>query len=324
MVAYEHQSVLVDEVVAALQPRSGGRYVDGTIGGGGHAAALLRAAGGKAWVFGCDRDPEAIAAAGRRLAEFAAQYELRPGAFEHVADWLPPGSCDGAVLDLGVSSAQLDVAGRGFSFQQDGPLSMRMGPGEGPTAADLVNEWPVDELARLFAELGDERYARRIARAIGQERARVAFGSTRQLAELIERVVPRRGQPVHPATRVFQALRMAVNDELGTLERGLPALWQVLRPAARLACLTFHSGEARVVKAFGQRWARDYEVTGAVDIPELRRPRPAVLRWVTRRPITPTAAEQAANPRARSAQLRVMEKLRDIASPGEVGHAEEP
>lgn len=324
MVSYEHRSVLVDEVVAALQPRPGGRYVDGTLGGGGHAEALLRAAGGTAWLFGCDRDPEAIAAAGRRLAGFAGRYELRRGAFEFVADWLPAGSCDGAVIDLGVSSAQLDVAARGFSFQQDGPLSMQMGPGEGPTAADLVNQWSVDELARLFAELGDERQAWRIARAIGRERTRTVFRTTRQLAELIERVVPRRGQAVHPATRVFQALRMAVNDELGTLERGLPALWKVLRPSARLACLTFHSGEARVVKAFGQRWARDYEVTGPVDVPELRQPRPAALRWVTRRPITPTAAEQAANPRARSAQLRVMEKLREIASPFEVGHAQEP
>jgi 16S rRNA (cytosine1402-N4)-methyltransferase len=310
MAGFEHQAVMLVEVVAALQPRAGGCYVDGTLGGGSHAAALLEASRPDGRLFGCDQDPAALAAATERLAEFAGRTELRLGRFEQLDGWLAAGSCDGVVLDLGVSSHQLNTAERGFSFQQDGPLDMRMS-GAGSTAADLVNELPVDELARLFEELGDERHARRIARAIGEQRARGRILSTGQLASLIERVIPRRGAPVHPATRVFQALRMATNDELGTLDRGLAAAWRVLKRGGRLACLTFHSGEARRVKQFGQALARDYEVPEGVDRPELRRPRPAGLRWVTRRPAVPGEAEVAVNPRARSAQLRVMEKLTD-------------
>lgn len=298
-------------MLAGLQPRAGGRYVDCTVGGGGHAEAILRVGGGTAWLLGCDRDPEALEAAAARLAGYAGQFELRLGAFERVGEWLEAESSDGAVADLGVSSHQLDTPERGFSFQRDGPLSMRMGPGEGPDAADLVNGLPVEELARLFAELGEERHARRIARAIGQERGRTAIRSTRQLAGLIERCVARGGAAVHPATRVFQALRMAVNDELGALERGLEAVWRVLRPGARLVCITFHSGEARVVKRFGQRLARAYETPMGTDVPELRQPRPPRLRWAERRAQLPDEAEWRANPRARSAQLRVMEKLMD-------------
>lgn len=309
MGGFQHRSVLLAEVVAALQPRAGGRYVDGTIGGGGHAAAILEASAPSGWLFGCDRDPAAIAAAGERLAGFAGRFELRLGAFERLAEWLAPGSCDGVVADLGVSSHQIDAPERGFSFLNDGPLDMRMNPQVGRTAADWVNETPAEELARLFAELGDERHARRIARAIAEARERSPFATTRQLAGLIERVVPRRGAAVHPATRVFQVLRMVVNDELGALERGLEAAWRVLRCGGRLACVTFHSGEVRRVRQFGRARERDYEVVGDVDVPELRRPRPAQLRWVTRRAVVTTAEELAANPRARSAQLRVMEKL---------------
>jgi len=315
---------MVAEVVAGLQPRAGGRYVDCTVGGGGHAEAILRASDGAAWVLGCDRDPEALQAAAARLARYAGRIELRLGAFERVGEWWAAGSCDGAVADLGVSSHQLDTPRRGFSFQRDGPLSMRMGPGAGPDAADLVNGLPVDQLAKLFEELGEERHARRIARVIGQERARTAIRSTRQLATLIERCVPRGAVAVHPATRVFQALRMAVNDELGTLERGLRAVWRLLRPGARLVCITFHSGEARVVKQFGQALARAYDTPSGVDVPELRRPRPPRLRWVTRRALSPGEAEQRANPRARSAQLRVMEKLMDSPADDESNHGKEP
>jgi 16S rRNA (cytosine1402-N4)-methyltransferase len=182
----------------------------------------------------------------------------------------------------------------------------------------------VDELARLFEELGDERHARRIARAIGQERARNPIRTTRQLASLIERCVPRGGSKVHPATRVFQALRMAVNDELGALERGLRAVWRVLKPTARLVCITFHSGEARLVKQFGTELARSYEAPEGVDVPELRRPRCPRLGWVTRRPLAPGEAECRANPRARSAQLRVMEKLADESGSNESSHGEKP
>lgn len=315
---------MVSEVLAGLQPRPGGRYVDCTVGGGGHAEAILRAGGPTTWLLGCDQDPAALAAAAVRLAPYAGQWELRQGRFERVEDWLETGSCDGAVADLGVSSHQLDTPSRGFSFQADGPLSMQMAPGDGPDAAALVNGLPVEELARLFAELGEERHARRIARAIGLERARQAIRTTRQLATLVEGCVSRGGSKVHPATRIFQALRMAVNDELGALERGLRAVWRVLKPSARLVCVTFHSGEARIVKRFGTERARSYEAPEGADIPELRRERPPRLRWVTRRPLVPGEAECRANPRARSAQLRVMEKLVDESEGYEGHHGEEP
>ncbi len=313
MDGFEHEPVMVGEVVAALQPRPGGSYLDCTVGGGGHAEAVLRATGGTAGVLGCDRDPEALQAAAARLAPYAGHFELKLGAFEGVAAWRAESSMDGAVADLGVSSHQLDTPERGFSFLKDGPLSMRMGPGDGPDAADLVNGLSVDELATIFRELGDERHGRRIARAIVEERVRTPIRTTRQLAAVTERCAPRGGMSIHPATRVFQALRMAVNDELGALERGLRAVWQVLRPGARFVCITFHSGEARVVKQFGQELARDYETPPGVDVPELRRPRAPRLRWVTRRPVIPNETELRRNPRARSAQLRVMEKLAETA-----------
>lgn len=213
------------------------------------------------------------------------------------------------LLDLGVSSPQLDEAGRGFSFQQEGPLDMRMDQRQAETAARLVNEATSEELAKIFWELGDERRARQFARAIAQERERRPFETTRQLAELIERLAPRCGRKTHPATRVFQAIRMAVNDEVGSLQQGLAGALRVLKPGGRLAVITFHSLEDRMVKDFGRVRARDYTFTGKVDVPELRKPRAPELRWVNRKAIRPGAAEIAANPRSRSAQLRVMEKL---------------
>jgi 16S rRNA (cytosine1402-N4)-methyltransferase len=212
-------------------------------------------------------------------------------------------------MDLGVSSPQLDTANRGFSFQQDGPLDMRMNASQALTAGDLVNNADVDELARIFWELGGEQQSRRFARAIAADRAQRRFVTTRQLAELIERLAPRHGKKAHPATRVFQALRIAVNDEIGSLGKGLAGALAVLRPAGRLAVITFHSLEDRVVKAFGRVRARDYTFPGDVDIPELRQPRTPELKWVTRKAVMPSAAEQAQNPRSRSAQLRVMEKI---------------
>jgi 16S rRNA (cytosine1402-N4)-methyltransferase len=307
-VAFKHTPVMMAEVLAALRPKPGGRYADGTIGGAGHAAAILAASSPTGWLCGCDRDGVAIDAARARLAEFAGRFELRQGNFGDVADWVEPGSCDGVLLDLGVSSPQLDEPERGFSFQQDGPLDMRMDARQSLTAAELLNTASAEELSRLFRELGDEPHARRIARVLVEERATRPWGRTRQLAERIERLTPRRGK-THPATKVFQALRMAVNDEIGSLERGLTAALQVLRPTGRLAVITFHSVEDRVVKEFGRARARDYEFSGPVDVPELRRPRAPLVRWVMRKAIMPGAAELAANPRSRSAQLRVMEKL---------------
>jgi 16S rRNA (cytosine1402-N4)-methyltransferase len=213
------------------------------------------------------------------------------------------------LMDLGVSSPQLDEASRGFSFQHEGPLDMRMDARQGLTAAELVNTAAAEELARIFWELGDERNGRRFARAIETQRAQRPFTSTRQLADLIEQLAPRHGKRAHPATKVFQALRMAVNDEMKSLQAGLTAAVKVLRPGGRLAVITFHSLEDRAVKVFGRAAARDYTFPGTVDVPELREPRTPELRWVHRKAVLPGADELAENPRSRSAQLRVLEKI---------------
>jgi 16S rRNA (cytosine1402-N4)-methyltransferase len=305
---FAHQPVMMAEVLAALQPKPGGRYADGTLGGAGHAAAVLAASAPDGWLWATDRDAAALEAAAVRLAEFAGRFELRRGNFAELSEWVPAGSCDGVLLDLGVSSPQLDTAERGFSFQMDGPLDMRMDGRQAMTAATLVNTAAVDELARIFWEYGDERDSRRFARAIVHDRETQPFRTTRQLAGLIERLSPRAGRKAHPATRVFQALRIAVNDEIGSLERGLVGAMQILKQGGRLAVITFHSLEDRIVKRFGRDRAKDYMVTGE-DVPELRVARPPELKCVPRKAIQPGAAEVAANPRSRSAQLRVMEKI---------------
>ena len=306
---YSHIPVLAAEALDALAPKPGGRYVDATVGGAGHAAAILRASSPSGWLWGCDRDAAAIEAAGERLAEFAGRFELRRGNFDELADWIAPASCDGVLLDLGVSSHQLDEGARGFSFQQDGPLDMRLDQRQTLTAAVLLNTASAEELARIFWELGGEENSRRFARAIEHDRPARPFETTRQLAELLERLAPRRGSRTHPATQVFQALRIAVNDELGSLRRGLAAAVKILKPSGRLAVITFHSLEDRLVKEFGRVKTRDYTVEGDVDVPELRQPRTPELRWVQRKAIRAGESEVAANPRSRSAQLRVLEKL---------------
>ena len=311
MPEFTHSPVMMSEVLDALRPQPGGRYADGTIGRAGHAAAILATISPGGWLYGCDRDGAAVEAAKRNLAEFAGRFEVRQGNFAELADWVPPGSCDGVLLDLGVSSPQLDEAERGFSFQQDGPLDMRMDQRQAVTAASLVNETNVEELAKVFWELGDERNARRFARAIAREREHRRLERTRQLAELIEQLASRQGRKAHPATRVFQAIRMAVNDEIGSLQRGLAAALKILKPGGRLAVITFHSLEDRIVKAFGRARARDYTFIGGMDVPELREPRAPELKWVQRKAIRPSEAEVAENPRSRSAQMRVMEKIRD-------------
>jgi 16S rRNA (cytosine1402-N4)-methyltransferase len=306
---FAHKPVLMAEVLDALKPRPGGTYADGTVGGAGHAAAILAASSPTGRLFGCDRDGAALEAAAQRLAEFAGRFELRRGNFDGLAEWLGPGSCDGVLLDLGVSSPQLDTPERGFSFQQDGPLDMRMDAQQPLTAADLVNTAEAEALAKIFWEYGGERESRRFARAVVQDRQTQKFGTTRQLADLIERLSPRRGRRTHPATGVFQALRIAVNDELGSLKRGLDAAVTILKPGGRLAVITFHSLEDRTVKEFGRARTRDYMFTGGVDVPELRVARVPEFKWVARKAVKPGAAEQAGNPRSRSAQLRVLEKV---------------
>jgi 16S rRNA (cytosine1402-N4)-methyltransferase len=306
--SFVHKPVLMAEVLAALKPVSGGRYADGTLGGAGHAAAVLQASAPSGWLCGCDRDANALEAATQRLAEFAGRFELRRGNFFELADWIPAASCDGVLLDLGVSSPQLDSAERGFSFQQDGPLDMRMDARQTLTAAELVNTADAEELAKIFWEYGDERDSRRFARAMVHDRVLSQFTTTRQLAELIERLSPRRGK-THPATKVFQALRIAVNDELGSLKRGLDAAQKILKPGGRLAVITFHSLEDRLVKDFGRARTRDYTFPGGVDVPELRVPRVPELKWVSRKATLPSETELTENPRSRSAQLRVFEKI---------------
>ena len=310
MPEFIHHPVMAAEVLAALRPQPNGRYADGTLGGAGHAASLLSASSPTGWLSGCDRDGAAVEAARVRLGrEFAGRFEIRRGNFAELSEWVPAGSCDGVLLDLGVSSPQLDVAERGFSFQQDGPLDMRMDDRQLLTAADLVNGEEAEALARIFWEWGDERDSRRFARAIVHDRALRKFETTRQLAELIERLAPRHGKKAHPATKVFQALRIAVNDEIGSLRRGLDVAVEILKPGGRLAVITFHSLEDRVVKAFGRERTRDYTFSGEVDVPELRQPCVPALKWVSRKAILPGAAELEENPRARSAQLRVLEKI---------------
>lgn len=305
---FVHRPVMMAEVLDALKPKPGGRYADGTVGAAGHAAAVLAASSPTGWLYGCDRDGDAVQAARVRLGEFAGRFEIRRGNFDGLREWIPAGSCDGVLLDLGVSSPQLDVAERGFSFQNDGPLDMRMDTRQARTAADLVDTLTADELAKIFWEYGDERESRRFARALVHDREQTPFKTTRQLAELIERLSPRRGRKAHPATRVFQALRIAVNDEIGSLERGLDGALKILKPGGRLAVITFHSLEDRVVKLFGRARARDYTFAGT-DVPELRSPCAPELRLVSRKAIMPAGAELAENPRSRSAQLRVMEKM---------------
>jgi 16S rRNA (cytosine1402-N4)-methyltransferase len=298
------------EAVASLLPRPGGRYVDATLGGGGHAEAILEKSAPSGWLYGMDRDEAAVTAAGERLARFAGRFELRQASFAEMGSWLAAASCDGVLFDLGVSSPQLDRADRGFSFQQDGPLDMRMDRRQALTAAQLVNEASRDELAAIFLGFGEEHEAKRLARAIDGERLKQRIETTRQLASLIERVKPRRGARVHPATKVFQALRMVVNDEVGSLQAGLAGALETVKPGGRIVVITFHSVEDRVVKEFGKRQARDYDYDGDVDVPELRRSREPRLRWVERKAAVPGPPELADNPRARSARLRVMERLR--------------
>ncbi len=304
-----HTPVLLAEVVAALNINPSGVYMDATYGRGGHAEAIL----GKLAVDGrlvcLDRDPQAILwarsrfGADPRVALFQAPFSTLADCAERVA----PRLCfDGILFDLGVSSPQLDEAGRGFSFMHDGPLDMRMTAGVGASAADVVNTATEAELIRIFREYGEERFAPRIARAITKDRMARPFERTLQLAEMIARVAPTRERHKHPATRVFQALRMHVNRELPELDLALDAALGKLRPAGRLAVISFHSLEDRRVKHFMRRHASaDPMYAGLPQIPPQARP---TLRLVGKA-VVPQAAEAERNPRARSARLRVAERL---------------
>jgi 16S rRNA (cytosine1402-N4)-methyltransferase len=301
-----HRPVMVREAIELLAPRAGSLILDATCGGGGHAEAILKTG---ADVLGLDQDPDAIARAAERLAEFGSRATLRRENFRHtdrVLDELAIKEIGGAILDLGVSSRQLENAERGFSLLRNGPLDMRMDPRGERTAGEIVNSYSEEELTRLFRDLGEEPAARRIATAIVKQRKTTPFRETLPLARMIEKIVGRHGKR-HPATQVFQALRMEVNDELGALEQGLRVITNRLEAGARIAVISFHSLEDRIVKNFFRERSREY-----FDRPEWPEPRPNEKRdllVITPRPLEPGQNEQRFNPRARSAKLRVAEKL---------------
>jgi 16S rRNA (cytosine1402-N4)-methyltransferase len=302
-----HQPVLYHEIIHALRPVSGGRYVDCTVGAGGHAHGILMASAPDGCLLGLDVDPQALSLAQARLATFGERVRLVRASYVTLKEQLAvlgwESGVDGILLDLGASSLQFDTPQRGFSFLEDGPLDMRFDPENPLTAAEIVNAWPEEALAEVIYRYGEEPAARRIARAIVSARP---IQSTRQLATLVERVAGRH-RAHHPATQTFQALRIVVNDELAALERVLPQAVQALKPGGRLAIIAFHSLEDRRVKEFFRRESRDC----------LCPPRQVVctcghrasLRLLDAHPLRPKAEEIQRNPRARSARLRVAEKI---------------
>jgi 16S rRNA (cytosine1402-N4)-methyltransferase len=301
-----HQPVLLHETIAHLLPAPGKIFFEGTLGGGGHTRALLDAG---ATVIATDQDPAAIAEAREKLAGYGARLILRGANFSEVSRILAElgiVKLDGALFDLGVSSHQFDTPERGFSLIHDGDLDMRMSPDAPQSAADLVNTAAEEELSCIFHELGDEPAARRIAARIVRERAHMPITRTLQLAEIVGGVIPRKGR-THPATRVFMALRLAVNRELDVLASVLGEVTRHLAPGGRLAVISFHSGEDRIVKNFMKERATEW-----LDRPEWPAPRrnpEYIFHLPTTRPLVASADEQRANPRARSAKLRVAERL---------------
>ena len=303
-----HVPVLLREVLAALAPATGRHYIDGTFGAGGYSAALLDAA--DCTVIGIDRDPDAIASAAPLLQRYAPRLTLIHAVFDqlHSAASEP---VDGVVFDVGVSSMQLDQAGRGFSFRFDGPLDMRMSQA-GPSAADLVNDAAEEDLADIIYRYGEERHSRRIAREIVRVRTLEPIRTTLVLANAVRRVMPSRHNEIDPATRTFQALRIAVNDELGQLKRGLAAAERRLKPGGRLAVVSFHSLEDRVVKDF-LRSRSGEDAAPSRHLPSATGAKAASFRLLSRKPVTASAEECAANPRARSAKLRAAERTEAAA-----------
>jgi 16S rRNA (cytosine1402-N4)-methyltransferase len=294
--ANTHLPALIEEVAFLLRPRRGGWVVDGTIGMGGHAERLLEQTGAATRLLGIDGDPEALARAGRRLASFGDRVVLRHGSFRELASHARAAGATAAaavLLDLGLSSYQLDESGRGFSFSGDEPLDMRFDPTRGRTAADIVNTAAPDELARILVEYGEERHARQIARRVVEARERRPLSRTGELVDAVKRGVPRAAwsRRTHVATRTFQALRIAVNDELPALSDALPQAAALLAPGGRLGVISFHSGEDRIVK-------RTFRMLAEGGYAALE---PA--------PMQPDRDEINNNPRARSAKLRVIERL---------------
>ena len=309
-IASAHLPVLFAEVMDGLAVKEDGTYLDGTFGRGGHARGVLQRLGEKGRLLAMDKDPDAIAVA-MRMADADARLSWRRGSFAGLADWpATADGLDGVLLDLGVSSPQLDVAERGFSFGKDGPLDMRMDPESGESAADWLARAPEKEIADVLWIYGEERQSRRIARAIVARRAEQPLVRTAQLAELIAQVCPRGDSKTHPATRSFQAIRIHINRELADLETGLDAAMARLKPGGRLAVISFHSLEDRIVKQFMAKHAK---------APPANRRMPVEIAFTPTLRLVGGAqkageAELAANPRARSAVLRVAEKLAEVAA----------
>jgi 16S rRNA (cytosine1402-N4)-methyltransferase len=301
-----HRPVLAAEAVELLTPHPGSLVVDGTAGGGGHSEAILKTG---ADILALDQDPDAIAEAREQLSPYGGRVTLRQANFrdaDKVLDELGIQKIGGALLDIGVSSRQLENAYRGFSMMRNGPLDMRMDPRSMITAAQVVNTYSEEELTRIFRDLGEEPAARRVASLIVKMRKDTPFTETIQLARAIEKVVGRHGRR-HPATQAFQALRMEVNDELGALEQGLKVLNARLEPGARIAVITFHSLEDRIVKHFIRDHSREW--LDRPEWPEPRRNPDYDLRPITDKPVEPGENERRMNPRSRSAKLRVAEKI---------------
>jgi len=301
-----HQPVLYKEIIHALQPHNGGRYVDGTLGAGGHARGILEECVPDGHLLGLDVDPQALSIAREFLAPYENRIHLVHASYTTLSSQLKNlnwESVDGIVLDLGASSMQFDTPERGFSFQHDAPLDMRFGSNAVQTAADIVNSYSDRELADLIYELGEERDSRKIAKAIIKARP---LHTTRELAAVIEAVSPRKGSRVHPATKTFQALRIAVNDELSSIREVLPQAITALGHGGRLAVISFHSLEDRIVKEFFREQSKDLVNPPYERIYEIERS--AILKEVNRKPVMPSEDEIKNNPRARSAKLRIAEK----------------
>lgn len=308
--AFAHVSVLAGEVNDFLKPEPGKRYLDGTLGGGGHTEKILLESGPTGQVLGLDLDEEALAAARARLSHFGARFISRQASFAAAKDILTElnwHSVDGAVLDLGVSSHHLDTPERGFSFRLSGRLDMRMDRRESLNAAEIVNRYSAVELERIFKIYGEEPRARRVAAAIVAARRQRPIERTDQLATVIAQAKGGRGGGRHPATQCFQALRIAVNGELEQLERFLENSYEVLTPGARLVVISFHSLEDRLVKSALRKWSRSCVCPPRAPICTCGWNRKTKL--LTTRPVTPSAAECKTNPRARSAKLRAVEKI---------------
>ena len=305
---YQHRPVLLEEVVEALNIQPDGKYLDGTFGRGGHSEAILARLSGKGCLLSLDRDPEAVAAGEEKLGKdprFSIVHGNYADMERYVREWGVDEGLDGILLDLGVSSPQLDDPDRGFSFMGDGPLDMRMNPLQGVSAKEWLAEAPERELTRVFWEFGEERYARRIARSIVMTRQKQRLETTGQLARLIENTIGRREKNKHPATRCFQAIRIFVNDEMAHLAKGLVEAIEVLRPGGRLVVISFHSLEDRLVKRTIREAARPGQVRR--NIPQHPDHKP-LLKPIGRA-IKASETELSVNPRARSAVMRIAERL---------------